>query len=424
MTTDLASREQFLIPYEWPGSYFLGTEELGAAMRVLEARSLYRFYGPDLQRCADRLEVAYCRRLERKHAISVNSGTAALSVALAALGIGPGDEVLLPGYMWVSCASAVVRSGAIPKLVDIDDTFCMDPADLESKIGEHSKAVLLVHMSGAPGAVDRVVEICRRRKLLLIEDCAQANGARFNDKFVGSFGDIAIFSFQLNKNITAGEGGIVVCDDERLYRRAWAFHDLGYPRTPDGRLDNSSPEYQLWGQGSRYAELLAAVTLAQLEKLEVITSRMRRNKYELRQRLQKLPGLRFRRILDESGDTGAFLIMMWEDSEKCRRVVEKTREAGVCCGPAGINNIPMTDWGLHIYYNNASLVYRRPLNAAGRPWSDPLNSFSQHYTYGKGTLPTLDEFMGRSSLLAIPPVLTESAIERIAEEFIKAASTI
>lgn len=416
------SEKQELIPYEWPGSYYFGQEELTAVSEVLRARSPYRFYGHALQNYAERLEAAYCGRLGRKHALAVNSGTAALSIALGALGVGPGDEVLLPGYMWVSCVASVVRAGAIPRLVDVDDTFCMAPEDLQKKIGPHTRAVILVHMSGAPGAIDQVAETCRRRGISLIEDCAQANGARFHGRPVGSFGDLAAFSFQLNKNITAGEGGMVVCDDERLYRRAWGCHDMGYPRTPDGRLDYSDPDCQLWGQGSRYAELLAAVVSAQLRKLDAITAEMRRKKYDLRQKLSGIPGLAFRRIIDPAGDAGSFLIMIWKDREMCLRVVERTREDGIRPGEWGVNNIPMTDWGLHIYYNNASLVNKRPVNAAGRPWSDPLNGFAEVYQYRKGECTALDGLIDRSSLLAIPPVLDEEMINRIAGAFKKAAS--
>ena len=376
---------------------------------------------PDLQKCVERLEAAYCKRLNRKYAIAVNSGTAALSLALAALNVGPGDEVLVPGYMWISCIAAIVRSGAIPRLVDVDETFCMDPADLEKKIGPHSKGVMLVHMSGAMGAVDQIADICAKHKIFLLEDCAQANGATFKGRPAGSFGEMAIFSFQLNKNISAGEGGLVVCNDESLYRRSWAVHDLGYPRNADGRLEFSDPNYQMWGQGSRYAELLGAVMLAQLDKLDTITSAMRRNKYALRKRMSAITGLTFRKIIDPDGDTGAFLLMIWKDRETCLRVVEQTRKAGVHTGPSGMNNIAMTDWGLHIYSNNASLVRKSPLNAAGRPWSDPLNEFAETYEYGKGTLPALDSLVDRSSLLAISPVLTDDAIERIAQAFESAA---
>ncbi len=414
-----APKSKALIPYEWPGSYFLGKEELAAAASVLKTRSSFRFYGPNLQGYADRLEKAYCERLGRKYALAVNSGTSALSLAVAALGLGPGDEVLLPGYLWVSCIAAVVRAGAIPRLVDVDDTFCMDPTDLERKIGAHTRAMLLTHMSGAPDAVDKIVAICRDYKLPLIEDCAQANGASFHGKPTGSFGDLAIFSFQLNKNITAGEGGLVVCDDKNLYRRAWACHDLGYPRTPQGRLDTSA--LQLWGQGSRCPELLAAVVFAQLKKLDKITAAMRKAKYKLRARLEGIPGLSFRRVLDPKGDTGPFLLMIWEDRETCLRMVERARAAGVQTGSLGINNVPMTDGGLHIYYNNLSLVEKRSLSAAGRPWTDPLNAFVANYEYKKGTLPVLDGLIERSSLLSIPPILSAKAIDKIAAEFHRAA---
>ena len=411
-----------LIPYEWPGSYYLGDEEIAAAASVLKARSPFRFYGHDLQGYADLLEKAYCERLGRKYALAVNSGTSALSLAMSALGIGPGDEVLLPGYLWVSCLAAIIRAGAIPRLVDVDDTFCIYPSALERTIGAHSRAVLLVHMSGAPGAVDKIAAICRAHKLFLIEDCAQANGASFHGKPAGSFGDLAIFSFQLNKNITAGEGGMLVCDDENFYRRAWACHDLGYPRNSEGRLDPSDPSLQLWGQGSRYPELLAAVVYTQLTKLDTITASMRKAKYSLRRKLQGIPGLAFRRILDPDGDTGPFLLMIWKDRETCLRVVEKTRAAGIQTGSLGINNIAMTDWGLHLYYNNLSLVERRSLSKAGRPWTDPLNAFAANYEYKKGTLPVLDDLIDRSSLLSIPPLLNEAAIDTIAREFVRAAA--
>jgi 8-amino-3,8-dideoxy-alpha-D-manno-octulosonate transaminase len=401
----------------------MGAEELAAVTAVLQARSPFRFYGHDLQRYCERLENAYCERLGRKYALAVNSATSALCLALSALGIGAGDEVLLPGYLWVSCLAAIVRTGAIPRLVDVDDTFCMDPADLEKKIGPYSRAVLLIHMSGAPGAVDKIAEICRAHKLFLIEDCAQANGASFYGKPVGSFGALAIFSFQMAKNITAGEGGLLVCDEEHLYMRARACHDSGYPRNSEGRLETSDPALQLWGQGSRCPELLAAVVCAQLEKLDAITGAMRKAKYALRRKLEAIPGLAFRRILDPSGDSGPFLLLIWKDRETCLSMVEKTRAAGVRTSSPGVNNIPMTDWGLHIYYNNVSLVEKRSLNVAGRPWTDPLNAFSANYKYDKGTLPVLDGLIDRSSLLSIPPVLSGKAINIIAAEFVRATPT-
>lgn len=251
------------LPWELPGSHYIGQEELDMLRQVVEARSPFRYYGPDLKHMVDRLEDAFRSRYGKAHALGVNSGTAALHIALAAIGVGPGDEVLVPGYMWVSCLSAVVRLGAIPRLVDIDDTFCMCPDDLKKKIGPRSKAIMCVHMSGAPGHIDQISEIARGAGIALLEDCAQANGASLKGKRVGTFGDIAIMSFQLNKNMTAGEGGMIVCDDESLYNRAFAVHDLGYARDASGRLDVKNEACQLWGIGSRMSEITGAFALAQ-----------------------------------------------------------------------------------------------------------------------------------------------------------------
>jgi len=174
------------LPWELPGAHWIGAEELQLVSRVVEAGSPFRYYGLDPQHMVDRLEEGYRRRLGRAYALAVGSGTAGLHVALGALGIGPGDEVLLPGYMWVSCISAVVRLGAIPRLVDIDETFCMDPADLRGKIGPRSKAVLLAHMSGAPGRVDEILQVARTAGIPVVEDVAQANGARLHGRHAGS----------------------------------------------------------------------------------------------------------------------------------------------------------------------------------------------------------------------------------------------
>ena len=172
-----------------------------------------------------------------------------------------------------------------------------------------------------------------------------------------------------------------------------------------------------WGQGSRCAELLAAVILAQLPKLNVITSAMRARKEALKHRMEEIPGLAFRRLPDPAGDCGSFLLLLWESRDLCLRMVQATRPRGIETRPLGINNIPMTDWGLHIYYNNPSLVHKRSLNRAGRPWSDPLNAFAAGYLYDRGALPQLDDLIDRSSLLSIPPTLSEEAIGIISDAF-------
>ena len=416
--------EKSLLPYDWPGSSFIGEEEAAAVRAVVEARSPFRYYGPDVQGYADAIEAAYQKRFDQPHALAVNSCTAALSVAMTALGIGPGDEVLVPGFFWVSCVAAVVRAGAVPRLVDIDDSFTLDPDDLEAKITSHSKAVLVVHMSGAAADMAAIMDVAARHGLLVIEDVAQANGGAYKGRPLGSFGDVATTSFQFNKNITAGEGGLLACKDEHVYRRAFAAHDLGYARNAEGRLDPDDPDIQLWGQGSRMGELVAAMLVAQERKLDVITARMRRQNHKLYAGLEGVAGSRNRTVHDSAGDTGPFVTLIWPSAEVCGRMVRATRAAGVRTGPKSGGNVPLSTFGLHLYYNVPSLVNKRPLNASGYPWTAPENAFAENYVYAQGTLPVADDLFARSSLLSVSPALSDEACEQIVDIFWRSAAEL
>lgn len=409
------------LPYEWPGSYFIGEEEIEAVTKVLRTRSPFRYYGhTDQEPYSSRLEKAYCKRLNRKHALAVNSGTAALSIAMKAMDIGAGNEVLMPGYFWISCPTAVVLAGAIPRLVDIDDTWSIDPNDLKRKIGSRTKCVMMVHMSGAPGDIERVADICKENEIYLLEDFSQANGAKFKGRYVGSFADIGISSHQYNKNLSSGEGGIIVCDNDELFNRALAVHDLGYPRRK-GRLVADDPRFQMWGRGSRSPELCAALALTQFGKLDSIVAHMHRAKYRIRKGLEKIKGLKLRRIINSEGDSSSFLIMIWPTEQICDKIVTDTRQAGIIAGPKGGGNASMSAMGMHIYYNIPSLVRKKGVDSTDRPWTDPLNEFAEDYSYHKGTCPVEDDLVSRSSLLAIPPTLTDEACDRIVKEFQKAA---
>lgn len=403
-----------LLPYEWPGSYFIGEEEMQAIEQVLRSRSPYRFYGHDVQGYANQLEDAFRQRLGRKHVLAVNSGTTALSTAMLAADVGPGDEVLLPGLFWVACPSSVVRTGAIPRLVEIDDTFSMNPDDLEQKINERTKAVLLIHMCGTSGDVERIAAICKQHNITLIEDVAQANGGSYNGKPLGSFGDMAIFSFQYNKNMTTGEGGLIVSDDDLLGKRAWAFHDVGYARNDMGRVDRHG-EVQTWGQGIHMSELTAAMAVTQERKLDQITGAMRIRNHQLYEGLAQIASVTTRRRLDPTGDSGPFVIITLPTPEAAHQLVEATRAAGVRPTRPGSGNIRMENWGLHLYWENNSLVNKRSMHSSGRPWSDPLNTFHTEISYEKGTLPAMDDLIARSILIPVPPTLTEETTKRIIE---------
>src|SRR5947209_5963927 len=198
------------LPLEFPGVHYMNEEEVEAVVCVLRDRSPFRYYGVQLREEVEQFEQEFARHLGLPYAVAVSSGTGALHTALSALGVGSGQEVIVPAYMWVAVASAVVNLGAIPILVDIDDTFGIDPEDLLRRITSRTRGIIAVHMSGAPINVTPIAKIARERGLFLLEDCAQANGANIGGQKVGTFGDMAVFSFQMNKNMTSGEGGGVV----------------------------------------------------------------------------------------------------------------------------------------------------------------------------------------------------------------------
>ena len=410
------------LPWELPGAHWIGDEEQELVSRVVKSQSPFRFYGPDPQNMVGTLEQEWCAAYGHGHALAVSSGTAALSIALSALEVGPGDEVLVTGYMWVSCISAIVRAGAIPRLVDIDDTFCMDPADLEAKIGPRSRAILLVHMSGAPGHVAEIAAIARKYGIGLIEACAQAAGGSQNGTPVGRFGDIATFSFQLNKNMTSGDGGMIVSDDDALFRRIVALHDLGYARTAAGRLDPGDETCQLWGIGARMSDLAGAMALAQSRKLPRITGAMRSAKWRIRSELADIPDISFRTIVDPEGDSGPFLIMSFADDVTCTRFMAALRAEGIH-GPEGsLSCLPLREWGLHWYFNIPSLTEKRSNSHDGFPWTHPANAFASQIDYHRGLLPVCDDLHDRSGLLSIASNLTEADVDDIVSAFRKVAN--
>jgi len=411
------------LPPEFPGVPFYDEREMELVGRVIKARNPFRFYGPDLQHMCDRLEEAFARERGVKYALWVSSGTEALYVSLAAMGVGPGDEVLLQGYLWTSCINAIVRLGAIPRMVDIDDTFTMSPDDLEKKIGPHSKVVLFVHMSGAAGNIEPVVEIARKHDLLVLEDCAQANGAKLNGRYIGTFGDIGIHSLQINKNITSGEGGMILCSDEHLYKRCFAAHDLGYARDDKGKLMQTSPDerYQLWGAGARMSEITGALALAQFEKIDGIVSSMQSSKWKIRNRLEGIPGLHFRRVLDPDGDTGCFLIFTLDTPELCEQFVKALNAEGIRGEGASHPCMTMEDWNLHWFFNNISLVHKRSISPGGWPWTLAENAFARDYSYDRKTLPNCDDLAARSGILMIASDMRSDDIEDIVLAFRKVA---
>ncbi|MCC6127166.1 MAG: DegT/DnrJ/EryC1/StrS family aminotransferase [Pirellulales bacterium] len=399
-------------PYEFPGAYWLDEREQQAVQDVLKHGSLFRYYGLGKVKYVDAFEAAARDFYGVRYALAVNSGTGALIASMAALGIGPGCEVIVPAFLWVASVGAVVQSNAIPVLCEVDDSLCMDPADLERKITPRTKLILPIHMAGSPCNMDAIMAVAKKHGIPVLEDCAQCNGGAYRGQTLGTFGKMAIFSLQLNKNMTCGEGGLIITNDEKLYYRAFSAHDMGLIRK-DGRLAAPDPDAIAWGGGRRMSELCGAVAAVQIEKLPKIIGHMRNSNDRIKTLLQGTPGIEFRRSNDAAGDTGTFFIFMLENEAKALSAVEKMKAAGLH------NVFRIADYGLHIYYNIPSLVGKVPLSPAGNPWSLAENAASA-YGYEKGTCPKSDALFARSILLPIPSRLSTEQ-ENAAAEAVKAA---
>lgn len=411
------------LPLEFSGSHYIDQEEVDAVVRVLKSRSPYRYYGQELQGEVESFEKEFAGSLGVPHAVAVSSGTGALHVALSALGVGPGQEVIVPAYMWVSVIAAVVNHGAIPVVADIDETFGLNPAAVEKRISPRTTGIITVHMSGAPADIQEIRKVARASHLFLLEDCAQCCGGRVGGQPVGTFGDMGIFSFQLNKNMTAGEGGCVVTSDDRLYQRAEAVQDVGYPRDSKGRLIQDDPTLRLWGRGYRLDEIRAAILRVQLRKLPRILESMHRSKYRIRKALEQFPQVQLRRIVDPAGDTSCFLITTYANAAMAEQVCRALRAEGIRTYPQGLSNIVMSDWGLHLYTKNSSLQHRASIDAGGFPWRLTENVESNP-DYERGACPVADSLFERSIIIPIPSCLEARDEDEIIHAFEKVLTSM
>jgi len=299
------------------GPQFYDDVEKQELIDVLESRYPFRWWGGKSK--VLQFEKNYAAHLGVKHAIAVTSGTTALYTAMAALEIGPGDEVILPAWTWYADYDAVVLCGGLPVFVEIDDSFAMDPNELESKITPRTKAIVPSHLQGGLADLDPILEIARKHKIRVVEDCAQCAGGRYKGKYVGTIGDMGINSFQLSKTITAGEGGAVVTNDPKLFERAVRFHDVGSIRSPYAEEFKGGALAAFASCNFRMNEFTGAVLKGQLQKLETICSRLRANAKKVRAALADVPGLKLRKTPDAEGDLGSTIFVDLKTKSRCDR---------------------------------------------------------------------------------------------------------
>ena len=366
------------------GASLLGDEEREAVDRVMKSRSLFRYYGPDLQGTVAAFEAGVCDELGVRHAVAVSSGTAALRCALAALKIGPGMRVVVPAFTFVASVNAVIASGATPVFADVDDTLGLDPRRIPQ-----ADAILLVHLENVVCDMDRY-----DLSVPIIEDAAQAFGASYKGRAAGSFGALGCFSLQLEKNITAGEGGVVTTDDELLYLRASRYQDQGgqfvtsYASTRGDELTEPFAAENL-----RMGELAGAVAGVQLGRLQGILDAMRANKRRILDAVGTIDGLTPRRVPDADGDGSSSCMWFLPDKEMARHFAKRLVGAGMPCA--------QMYRGEPVYWNPAILA-RRTATGTG-DWEAE-----------KGMLPDSEALVARNVIVPVGPRYTERQCDELA----------
>ena len=382
----------------FPGGMELGEEEVEAVTRVIRSKNVFRYYGVgDGPQEVATFEREFATHLGATHALAVNAGSSALICGLIGAGVGQGDEVIIPAYTWNATANAVLATGAIPVLAEVDDSLTLDPVDVAAKITPETKAVLPVHMRGAPAAMDALTAIARDHELALIEDVCQAAGATFNGKRLGTFGDAGAFSLQFNKIITTGEGGVLITNRDDVYDMAIDVHDCA------GSVRRGIGLPQFPGYNFRASELQGAVARVQLGRLDGLLQRMRANQTWLAERVAELPGLTLRRGADEGGDAGICLIAFAETAALAADAVDALKAEGV--GAMRIYSPDFID--LHIY------PYWKPVLDAiarsGRPAPD---------------CPRTLDLVGRAIHIDLSPLCDEQDLDELALAFTKVANGV
>ena len=396
------------------GMTLLGEEERAAVMEVLESRSLFRYYGPDLGRTVEAFEHAATELLGARHAVATSSGTAALRCALAALGVGCGDEVIVPAFTFIATVNAVVVSSALPVFAEIDETLGLHPRDVEAKINDRTRAIIVVHLDNGAADMDALVEVARRRGVPIIEDTAQAMGATIGGRALGTIGELGCYSLQLEKNITSGEGGLVVSNDEELWLRAARYQDQGGQFvTSAGGSRGGDTDAPFVGENLRMTELAGAIANVQIKKLPSLLDAQRANQRRVLRQLGDVAGITWRRSPDPEGDGGSSVNFFTPDAASARRFVKAMRAEKL---PAGqlYNGQPV--------YLTPSIVAKQTASGKGGPWNCAEHPTSAEY--GPGLCPTTEDLASRAVIVPIGAAYSERDCDDVATGIRKVAAAI
>lgn len=402
-------------PPMYPGGMRIGVEEEEAVIKVLRSKRLFRYYGFDSGSSqVATLEQEFAARIGTQYCVAVTSGTASLISALAGWAIGPGDEVIVPAYTWISTASAVLAVGAVPIIAEVDDSLTLDCIDVEKKITCHTKAIIAVHMRGAPCNLNALKHLSQKYNVKLLEDVAQAIGGSYGGKQLGSIGDAGAFSLQFNKIITCGEGGLITSSDQDFFQRVSMYQDVA------GGVRNKIPSNNILpGINFRMSELHGAIALVQLNRLDGILSAMRHHKSIIKESMDtisKEKNINFRLIYDQEGDTSTSLIFYLSSTEQAKFVTKALRAEGA---PTRIfarllyNPERLADY--HIYRDWSPILLKKTWSAKGSPWS----WHEGEVNYTPDMCPRSLDLLGRAVEIDISPDLTTRNTEELISALFK-----
>ncbi|NJB35794.1 DegT/DnrJ/EryC1/StrS family aminotransferase [Croceivirga sp. JEA036] len=367
-----------------PGFEMIAEEEKKHVNQVLDSTVFMR-YGFDGMRNgywkAKELEQALASRMQVKEVHCVSSGTAALTVALASSGIGAGDEVIMPTFTFVASFESILALGAVPILVDVDDTLTINPTAVEKAITPNTKAIMPVHMCGSMADLDVLKAICAKHSLLLIEDACQAIGGSYKGQPLGSIGDLGCLSFDYVKTITCGEGGAVLTNNKTYYQNAHKYSDHGHDHIGNDRGAEAHP---FLGYNYRISELHAAVGCAQIEKLDGFIALQKRNYTILKEKLKAVPGITFRRVPEGGEENFSFLNFYMPTIEKARLAHKALKDGGVDACFYWFDN----NW--HYYRKWEHLTHKTALGKL------PKEVLQQLPDYSKADFSASDAWVGRN----------------------------
>ncbi|MGB0894195.1 MAG: DegT/DnrJ/EryC1/StrS family aminotransferase [Parashewanella sp.] len=383
-----------------PGFELFGFEEKNEVQDVLENGFTFRYNFDQVRNGrwkAKQMEVLLCQKMHAKHAHLVSSGTAALQTALAAAGIGAGDEVIVPPFTFVASIEAIVMAGAIPVFAEIDETLCLSPAGIEAAVTQKTKAVNVVHMCGSMAKMNEIVALCEKHNILLIEDACQAIGGSYQGQALGTIGTVGCYSFDSVKTISCGEGGAIITNDKLIYQNAHMFSDHGHDHQG---CDRGAENHPIMGLNFRISEMNAALGLAQLRKLDDIIKIQKKNKTKIKQALTEIPEITFREIPDIDGDSAGFLSFMLPTKHRALELNSKLAEHGVDgCFYWYINN-----WH---YFSNWQHIQTMQSSA-----KLPVSLNSPLPNYQNVALPQSDAIISRTISMLIKLSWTEEDMNR------------